>query len=65
MEHMISIYQITHLKDNRIITDAQYGFRKKRSCETQLLNTVNHLAKSLDDKSQVDIILLDFSIAFN
>ena len=64
MEHIISSSLMTHLENNSILNDAQYGFRKKRSCETQLLNTVNHLAKSLDDKSQVDTILLDFSKAF-
>ena len=65
MEHIISSSLMTHLENNSILNDAQYGFRKKRSCETQLLNTVNHLAKSLDDKSQVDTILLDFSKAFD
>ena len=65
MEHIISSNLMSHLEDSRILTDAQYGFRKKRSCETQLLNTVNNLAKSLDDKSQVDTILLDFSKAFD
>ena len=49
------------MSDNRILTDAQYRFRKKSLCETQPLNTVNHrYVESLDDKSQVDTILLDF-----
>ena len=51
---------MTHLENNGILNDAQYGFIKKRSCETQLLNTVNHLTKSLDEKPHVDIVLLDF-----
>ena len=33
--------------------------------ESQLLLTVNDLAKGLDDKSQTDMILLDFSKAFD
>ena len=56
---------MTHLENNSILNDAHYGFRKKISCETQLFNTVNHLAKSLDDNSQVDTTLLDFSKAFD
>jgi len=45
--------------------NAQHGFRKRRSCGSQLLRTVNDLAKGLDDKSQTDMILLDFSKAFD
>ncbi len=44
-----------------LLTDKQFGFRKKRSCESQLLITVN---EGLRDKEQVDAILLDFSKAF-
>ena len=50
---------------HNILTDAQHGFRKKRSCESQLIVTLHNLAKSLDEKSQVDVILLDFEKAFN
>ena len=38
---------------------------KKRSCETQLLTTINQFAKSLNNGEQVDAILLDFSKAFD
>ncbi|XP_072036973.1 uncharacterized protein [Amphiura filiformis] len=36
-----------------------------RSCETQLLLTIQDLAGALDNKGQVDVILLDFSKAFD
>jgi len=38
---------------------------KGRSCESQLILTTYDLAKGLDDKSQIDAILLDFSKAFD
>ena len=38
---------------------------KRRSCETQLIPTVQQLAKNLDDKQQIDSIFLDFSKAFD
>ena len=41
----------------RILTDAQHGFRKRCSCETQLLLTIQELAKNIDNKGQVDIII--------
>ena len=43
----------------------QHGFRSKRFCETQLVISIQDLAKSLADGTQIDIILLDFSKAFD
>ena len=44
----------------------QHGtFRKHRSCETQLILTVDDLSRRLDNSEQVDAILLDVSKAFN
>lgn len=54
-----------HVEGQRILTDAQHGFRKQRSCETQLIVTIQNLAKSVDDKGQSDVILLDFSKVFD
>ena len=48
-----------------MLTDVQHEFRKSRSFETQLLKTVNDLAKSLNEDQQVDRTLLDFSKAFD
>ena len=56
---------ISHLDGHNILTDFQCGFRAKRSCQTQLLITINELAGSLDKRKQVDCILLDFSKAFD
>jgi hypothetical protein len=47
-----------------ILSDKQHGFRKKRSCESQLILTIQDLAAGLNSKSQVDAILLDFSKAY-
>ena len=54
-----------HLDKNDILTDAQHGFRKRRSCETQLLLSSNDFLKSLDSNTQTDAILLDFAKAFD
>ena len=43
----------------------QHGFRKKRSCETQLLETVNDLTDALDGGYEADILFLDFSKAID
>ena len=65
MEHVVHSGIMKHLECYDILSDLQHGFRKNRSCESQLILTVNDLAKSVDDSSQVDAILLDFSKAFD
>ena len=48
-----------------IICSEQHGFRKNRSCETQLLEAVQDLTLSLNAGTQTDLLLLDFSKAFD
>jgi len=43
-----------------IICSEQHGFCKNRSCETQLLETVQNLTLSLNAATQTDLFLLDF-----
>ena len=47
------------------MTDSQHGFRKNRSCETQLISLVHDITKGLEAGNQVDMVLLDFSKAFD
>jgi hypothetical protein len=42
-----------------------YGFRAKRSCETQLILTLEDILKTTSKGKQIDIVLLDFSKAFD
>ena len=56
---------INHLVNNNILSDIQHGFRQRRSCESQLINTLRDFFNCLDRSSQVDAILLDFSKAFD
>ena len=65
MEHIISSQVMRHLDKNNILTDAQHGFRKRRSCEMQLLLSSNDFLKSLYSNTQTDAILLDFAKAFD
>ncbi|VDI33019.1 Hypothetical predicted protein [Mytilus galloprovincialis] len=54
-----------HFDKNKILTDAQHGFHKRRSCESQLIITINDTSSKLKSSSQVDIILLDLAKAFD
>ena len=53
-----------HLHRNDIITVAQQGFRKRRSCETQLILTVEDLASEIGKGGQTEVILQDYLKAF-
>ena len=65
MEHILASNIRQHLDENNILSKTQHGFRKRHSCETQLLTTVEDLASSLDAREQVDCLILDFSKAFD
>ena len=64
-EHIIHSKIIRHLDDHNLLTEIQFRFRKKRSCDSQLLITVDDPTRGLQDKQQIDAVLLDFSKAFD
>lgn len=65
LEHIICSHIHRHLESNNILSPLQHGFRRKHSCETQLLTTIHDLAQHYDKKTRVDLIILDFSKAFD
>ena len=66
LEHIICKHILAHLEDHTILTDLQHGFRSGRSCETQLVTTFQNLAQMHNKNgSQIDIAVLDFSMAFD
>lgn len=65
LEHIIFHSIINHYEKHNILVDHQHGFRKSRSCETQLINTIEAIATSLEKQKQVDLLVLDFSKAFD
>jgi hypothetical protein len=42
-----------------------HGFRNKRSCETQLLEFVDDVSSNLSSGKQTDVLVKDFSKAFD
>ena len=65
IEHIIHSSVMQHLDNEHVLSDTQHGFRRRRSCETQLVKTIDDLAEGVDAGKQMDIILLDFSKAFD
>ena len=65
LEHIICKNIMTHFTKNKILTPVQHGFRAEHSCESQLLLTTEDLVQNYKDKTQTDLIVLDFSKAFD
>ena len=59
------VWNTKHLNKHNILYDLQHGFRQKRSCETQLIQLVEDLGRQLIQGKQTDLVLLDFSKAFD
>jgi len=65
MEHVVLSHMAKHLADNCILLDSQHGFREKLSTTTQLISSVHDWATTLNNRGQTDLVLLDFSKAFD
>jgi len=65
LEHIVHTNIMSHLTNLNILSDSQFGFRKNYSAELQLIKTTHDIALNLNAKSQTDVILLDFSKAFD
>ena len=52
-----------HLERHSILAPCQFGFRSAHSCKSQLLTVTDDLARALNSKLQVDIVILDLSKA--
>ena len=56
---------IRHCDSQNKLQNCQHGFKKQHSCESQLIINTEELKRSIDQKKQVEIIILDFSKAFD
>ena len=52
LEHIITSNIMQHLGTHHILHDAQHGFRKHRSTETQLIQLIDNLAHNIDNRIQ-------------
>ena len=54
-----------HLDSHSLLSNLQHGFRKERSCETQLASVIQDISSAVGSSQQIDAIILDFSKAFD
>ena len=65
LESLIKEQLVEHLEKFNIIKNTQHGFRKGKSCLTNLLEYLEYITDQIDQGNPVDSILLDFSKAFD
>ena len=65
LEHIICRHILKHLENNRILTSLQHGFLSSHSYESQLIIPMHDIMKSFDAKKQTNLVILDFSKAFD
>ncbi|KAK4833083.1 LOW QUALITY PROTEIN: hypothetical protein QYF61_027745 [Mycteria americana] len=65
MEQFILSAITQHIEDNQGIKSSQHGFRKGRSCLTNLISFYDKVTHLVDEGKAVDVVYLDFSKAFD
>ena len=56
---------VSYLETNNLLRTSQHGFRKGRSCLTNLLTFLDGVLDGLDRGESVDVIFRDFAKAFD
>ena len=64
-EKIIVSRLVEHLERCNLFNDAQHGFRKGRSCLSQLLQHFHQVIEALANGVSVDVVYLDFAKAFD
>ncbi len=65
LEHIIWRHTLSQLEELNILHDCQHGFHNRCPCKTELITFVQDLLLNMSGGSQTDVILLDFSKAFD
>ena len=65
LESLVCDQLMEHLTRTNQLSGAQHGFRPKRSCCTQLLETLDDWTSILEEGDTIDALYMDFSKAFD
>ena len=65
MERILKVHIVEHLETHNVISEQQHGFTKGRSCQTNLLESLEDWTDILDEGKGLDIIYLDYKKAFD
>ena len=65
LEHVVTTNIVSHMDKYNLLYDLQHSFRSKRFCETHLVTLIEDLMRNSIAGNQPDLVLIDFSKAFN
>ena len=64
-ERVVRDFIVEHLEKNDLLDPNQHGFRKGRSCLTQLLQHYDSILQNYNSGAETDVLYLDFAKAFD
>ena len=64
-ERLVRDELVEHLESKGLLRETQHGFRRGRTCLTNLLTFLDKVTEELDKGGSVDVIYLDFAKAFD
>ena len=64
-EWVVRDFIVDHLEKNDLLDPNQHGFRKGRSCLTQLLKHYDSILQNYNSGAETDVLYLDFAKAFD
>ena len=64
MDKFIRDCILDHMERHNLFATDQHGFRKGKSCATQLIEVLDNWTEQLDNRNAIDIIYLDFQKSF-
>jgi ribonucleases P/MRP protein subunit RPP40 len=65
LEAVIRDALVNHLEKNKLVSESQHGFRRGRSCLSNVLVFLDKVSRWVDEGDCVDAIYLDFAKAFD
>ena len=65
LERCIGIQMEDYFEDNGLLQDFQFGFKRGKSCISELLTLVSKLMRSKEQGKEISLLLFDLSAAFD
>ena len=65
LEKVLCLKIVKHLEENNKMNKNQHGFRKFRSCLSQLIEHYDNVLEAVSSGNNIDVIYLDYSKAFD
>ena len=65
LENIVRDLIVEHMDKQDLYSTSQHGFRKQRSCMTQLLEVMDNFTDMIEKGHDIDVVYLDFKKAFD